>query len=153
MPGCLTRGIGCIDSSEPCTKYQGIQSTCAEYIGNSKKCWNHSSVTISSTYCVDKKCSDDSVSTTDMACNSSLKDCVTKGTGCIEKTASCTSYQGTQAICSAFKGSDGTKLCWNIAGANTITPCVDRVCSHNESASTASECEIFLPRAFGANVP
>jgi hypothetical protein len=92
MSSCLTKGMGCIDSTEPCTKYQGTQSICQNFVGNGKKCWNPTSVTVATTYCVDKKCSDDDTSTTDTACIASLTGCVTKGTGCIENTAACGSY-------------------------------------------------------------
>jgi len=153
MTGCLTNGFGCIDSAEPCSKYQGVQSVCNRFVGNGKKCWNPSSVTIATTYCVDKKCSDDNVSTTDIACNSSLTDCITKGTGCIEKTAACGSYSGTQAICSTFKGNSGTKPCWNVITASLTTPCIEKTCIHNTTATSDTECETFFPRVSGATIP
>jgi hypothetical protein len=65
---------------------------CRNFIGNGKPCWNLASVTLATTNCVDKKCSDDETSTTNAACEISLAGCVTKGTGCIEKTAACGSY-------------------------------------------------------------
>ena len=145
MTGCLTNGKGCIDSTEPCTAYQGIQSVCGGFTGNGKKCWNPNTLIL--TYCIDKKCSDDNVSTTDIACNSSLTDCVTKGTGCIEKTASCGSYSGTQVICSAFRS--GTKPCWNVATASITTSCVEKACIHNTTATLDTDCETFLPRISG----
>lgn len=153
MTGCVTKGLGCIPSTEPCTKYQGVQSTCDKFTGNGKRCWNPSSVTITSTYCVEKKCSDDNVSTTDAACNSSLTDCVTKGTGCIEKTAACESFSGTQATCSTFKGNSGSKPCWNVATATLTTPCLQKACINNTMATSDSECESFFPRLSGATVP
>lgn len=38
---------------------------------------------------------------------------MTKGSGCIDATALCNEYIGTQVDCSKFKGDNGTKQCWN----------------------------------------
>lgn len=84
-------------------------------------------------------CSDDILSTTNAACESFLSGCVTKGTGCIENTAVCTSYPGAStSVCDKFIGNN--KNCWWVSGSN----CVDKLCTHNSTASSDTECRAFL---------
>ncbi|CAD8176717.1 unnamed protein product [Paramecium octaurelia] len=143
MAGCVTRGKGCIAKTEPCTSYIGNQSTCSQFTGNSKKCWNTSAATATQ-QCRDRLCADDTTSNTDDSCLEFQVGCVTKGRGCIEATAKCTQYTGTQAECSKFKGENGTRQCWNSSTATPLIACVNRVCTHNLSATTDQECDDFL---------
>lgn len=80
----MTKGKGCIDKTEPCSKYQGNQETCKNFVGNSKKCWNQTGSTADS-FCVDRKCSDaENTIISDDICKQFLDGCVTNGKGCIE---------------------------------------------------------------------
>lgn len=45
MTGCLTRGKGCIKSTEPCTAYTGTQSVCETFKGATRRCTNVSTAT------------------------------------------------------------------------------------------------------------
>jgi hypothetical protein len=113
----LTKGTGCIDEIEPCSKYQGTQDTCKNFVGssNTKKCWNTSGSSITTTsFCVDRKCTDDVESQTDINCNQFLGGCVTKGIGCLDISAPCGSYTGTSATCLNYKGSNESKTCWSL---------------------------------------
>ncbi|CAD8160881.1 unnamed protein product [Paramecium octaurelia] len=143
MPGCVTRGKGCIAKIEPCTSYIGNQSTCSQFKGNSKKCWNNTDAT-STQLCRDRLCSDDTTSNTDDLCQEFLIGCVTKGSGCIDATAKCSQYTGTQTECSQFKGENGTRYCWNSDTATHLVVCVNRICTHNSSSTTDQECDAFL---------
>lgn len=57
--------------------------------------------------CKDRKCSDNTTATTDDECKAYMNTCVTKGTGCVEKSSDCSAYKGTRDICSKFMGSNG----------------------------------------------
>ncbi|CAD8087924.1 unnamed protein product [Paramecium sonneborni] len=143
MSGCVSRGKGCIAKIDPCTSYIGNQTTCSQFIGNQKKCWNNSNAT-STQQCRDRLCSDDTTSNSDELCQEFQVGCVTKGIGCIDVTSKCTQYTGTQGECKMFKGENGTKQCWNLSTATASTACVNRVCTHNLSATNDQECDTFL---------
>ncbi|CAD8149529.1 unnamed protein product [Paramecium octaurelia] len=142
MKGCVSRGLGCIDKTDPCNNYVGNQSTCSKFVGNGKSCWNDSTSTI--TQCRVRLCSDNQTYNTDSQCQEFQAGCVTKGRGCIIQTAKCSDYQGTQLECSQFKGSNGTKPCWNDIAATPLMSCVVRNCQHNTTAKTDKECNQFL---------
>jgi len=55
-----------------------------------------------------------------------MSGCVTKGTGCIEATSACSSYKGDKDTCGKFKGSSGSKYCWNTTGALITASCADK---------------------------
>lgn len=78
---------------------------------------------------------------------------MTKRKGCIEATAGCAAYQGTQEACAKFRGHSGTRLCWNLEGASSTKPCIEKVCSHYNSAKSNVMCEDFLPRLDGDTIP
>lgn len=73
-----------------------------------------------------------------------MKNCVTIGIGCVPNTEPCSIYSGTQEICSRFKGNKIIP-CWNLSTATPTTPCIEKACSHNTSATSDIDCEIFLP--------
>jgi hypothetical protein len=91
LAGCVTNARGCVAFTASCSNYLGTQATCANF---TKKCWNDTSA-VSTTVCLDRTCAQDIASIADGACISFLSTCLTKGTGCIEKTALCTAYLGT----------------------------------------------------------
>lgn len=39
---CLNKGKGCISKDAACSAYYGTTTTCANFTGNSKKCWSDS---------------------------------------------------------------------------------------------------------------
>lgn len=49
--------------------------------------------------------------------------CVTKGAGCVEKTADCSAYKGTRDMCAKFMGSDGKDYCFNVGNATETSIC------------------------------
>jgi hypothetical protein len=67
-----------------------------------------------------------------------MKDCIFNGAGCVAKTASCSSFKGTNTTCKNFKAEDGDKSCWSTS--STLGNCVDRTCSHLLGLSDA-ECK------------
>ena len=71
--------------------------------GNSIKCWSLSTTT--SDACIDRLCEHNTTATSDASCDEFLKGCLTKVTGCIDPTKSCTSYAGVTATCEKYKGS------------------------------------------------
>lgn len=101
---------------------------------------------------MNRKCSDDETSTTNIACENHLSGCVTKGTGCIENTAPCSSYKGSQATCSVFRGNKTTR-CWNANAADVNTPCYDKACADNIIGRTDADCDVFLPRLNATDKP
>jgi len=94
LSGCVTNGAGCLSSLTPCASYTGTQTTCAMFLGNSKKCFS-ASTTVGP--CRDKTCADDTTSTTDGDCDSSLSGCKTKSPGCLPASEPCSSYSGSQS--------------------------------------------------------
>ncbi|CAK87462.1 unnamed protein product (macronuclear) [Paramecium tetraurelia] len=142
LDGCVTNGKGCISSLEPCSSYVGNLQTCSKFKGNGRLCYSDSLVDIH--VCRDRQCSDNLDAVNDSDCNTFLPGCVNKGSGCIEDTKPCSSYYGTQAQCSKFKGEKGTKPCWNFASASNNTSCIDRECSHITRGTNTIECNSFL---------
>ncbi|CAD8156844.1 unnamed protein product [Paramecium pentaurelia] len=100
---------------------------------NSNTCWW---VTGS---CVARTC-DQAPATynTDTLCDAFLKGCLTKKTGCVAPTATCSSYQGTKATCEGF-----TIKCTNTNSATDTTACTDPVCTDNTDATTDDACKSF----------
>ena len=84
-------------------------------------------------------CTDNTTSTTDADCNTFLNGCVYGGAGCLASTEPCTSFTGASVDqCKLFKGA--SKSCWWESGSN----CVDKICTHNTTATTDSDCKDFL---------
>ncbi|CAD8101276.1 unnamed protein product [Paramecium sonneborni] len=142
LEGCVTNGKGCLSPLEPCNSYVGNSEQCSKFKGNNKICYSNSIVDI--TTCRDRLCSDDSKSKTDLECNNFMPGCVSKGIGCIPDTEPCSSYFGTQAQCSQFKGEKGTKPCWNLFEADNKSQCIDRKCYHMTRSTNDIECNTFL---------
>ncbi|CAD8044190.1 unnamed protein product [Paramecium primaurelia] len=142
MTGCLTRGKGCIASTEPCSAYKGTQAQCNNFKGAGRTCTNTSQAT-SSTSCIERKCSDNTTATSDTECSNFQVGCITNGRGCTSLTSQCTSFFGTQTTCSSFIGNSGKQKCYGTS-ETTSQSCVIRVCTHNVTATTDSECETFL---------
>jgi hypothetical protein len=65
---------------------------------------------------------------------------LTKGDGCISKTAPCSSYYGTKTTCGNFTGNG--KKCWG--DSTTKAACRDRVCTDKTTATNLSDCDQFL---------
>lgn len=95
----MTKGNGCLAPTAPCSSYVGTKATCSAFTA---KCWNTDAAG-ATTACTERACSDDTTSTTDSACSSFKTGCRTKGTGCIDGTSPCPSYQGTAATCDTFR--------------------------------------------------
>ncbi|CAD8122845.1 unnamed protein product [Paramecium sonneborni] len=107
--GCSYNGNGsCILSSAPCTDYTGDQITCKKFKGNNR---TNLCMAGSAGKCRAIDCNDDTTSQTDSDCNTFLSGCVTKGIGCIAKTAECGSYKGTTQKCLKFSGNLGADKC------------------------------------------
>ncbi|CAK62361.1 unnamed protein product (macronuclear) [Paramecium tetraurelia] len=75
---------------------------------------------------------------TDSLCDAFLKGCLTKKTGCIASTATCSSYSGTKATCEGF-----TIKCTNTNSASDTTACVDPVCTDNTDATSDDACKSY----------
>lgn len=103
MTNCVTRGVGCIPRTEPCTAYRGTKATCEsfrKYDGLDDDdqpkyilCSGDAANTETSP-CKTRVCGDNTTATDDTTCASYMSGCVTKGTGCIEATSACSSYKG-----------------------------------------------------------
>ncbi len=123
MKGCLTKKTGCLAPTDPCTSYSGSKATCE---GFTLKCTNADGVS-ETTACTNITCAGNTTATSDDACNSHHKGCLTKGTGCIDPSEACTAYPGTSTdICGKFTGSSGANKCWWITGGTT---CVNKACT------------------------
>ncbi|CAK89836.1 unnamed protein product (macronuclear) [Paramecium tetraurelia] len=142
MDGCVTNGKGCISNLEPCSSYIGNLQTCSTFKGNGRLCYSDSLVNIQS--CRDRQCSDNTKAILDSDCNKFMPGCLSKGVGCIEDTQPCSSYYGTQALCSRFKGEKGTKPCWNDGDATSSTRCINRECNHLSRGTNDVVCNSFL---------
>ncbi|TNV71507.1 hypothetical protein FGO68_gene15846 [Halteria grandinella] len=141
--GCLTNGKGCVESTVPCSSYQGTADTCQNFTGNNIKCWSKSA-TID--YCRDRQCSDNTTATKDDECDQFLSGCVTNGAGCLPKNSACGAFKGTQDICKTFNGSKG--FCWNTS-LTAASNCVDRVCTQY-TGTTDTDCATFIAVAANA---
>ncbi|CAD8187110.1 unnamed protein product [Paramecium pentaurelia] len=142
MEGCVTNGQGCISSLEPCYSYIGNRELCSKFKGNGRLCYSDSIVDIQ--ICRDRQCSDNSKAIIDSECNTFMPGCVTRGIGCIDDIEPCSSYFGTKAQCSKFKGEKGTKPCWNINDAPSDSRCINRECIHMSRGTNDIECNSFL---------
>lgn len=63
---------------------------------------------------------------------------MTKKKGCISSTATCSSYEGTKAICEGF-----TIKCTNTDSATETSACKDPVCSEKTNGTTDDACKSF----------
>lgn len=74
-----------------------------------------------------------------------MSGCVTNGAGCLTASSPCSSYKGTLTTCSNFKGSNGSKGCWNTLAATATTNCKDKECSDQIAGTyTDADCGTFL---------
>lgn len=85
LTGCLYDGNGsCVDKNASCSAYKGDSiNKCSLFKGDdgANPCsWNAGNT------CKTKECTDDTTSTTDIACGNFMTGCVTDGSGCVSKT-------------------------------------------------------------------
>ncbi|CAD8206022.1 unnamed protein product [Paramecium pentaurelia] len=138
LTGCLYDGnSSCVDKSASCTSYTGDATSCLNYKGDNgtNPCYQGSGGK-----CRSKSCNDDNTSTSDGDCNTFLPDkCVTKGTGCINKTSYCTSYSGTTEKCLTFTGNSGADKC------TRLESCVSKstTCSTKTGVTTNDDCLLY----------
>ncbi|KAM3134358.1 hypothetical protein pb186bvf_013471 [Paramecium bursaria] len=81
--------------------------------------------------------------TTTAQCSQFRFGCVSNGKSCIESTIPCSQYKGTQQQCHLYIGNG--KQCSNYPIATIDQPCIDKYCELNQSASSDSDCEKWLP--------
>ncbi|CAK67225.1 unnamed protein product (macronuclear) [Paramecium tetraurelia] len=153
LSGCVTRGTGCIPNSEPCTSYRGTKQLCEQfkkYTGldaNKNPIYEYCSGDATNTAtskCKVRTCADNTTATSDTDCAAYLKGCITKGTGCIDATSSCSGFQGDQAICAKFLGSSGKDYCWNASTALATATCAKKICS-DIAGKNNKECSDGMP--------
>ncbi|CAD8093820.1 unnamed protein product [Paramecium sonneborni] len=142
MPGCVTKGIGCIPDTEPCSSYFGTQAQCGKFKGdnNTKPCWNLSEAT-SQTRCINRECNHMPRGTNDVECNSFLEGCVSDGFQCLTQRT-CSSFYGSAKTCPLFNAID--KPCKGIN--NTIQQCKKLQCiDAPNNYDTDDKCNQFRP--------
>ncbi|CAD8055005.1 unnamed protein product [Paramecium primaurelia] len=153
LSGCVTRGTGCIPNSEPCTSYRGTKQQCElfkKYTGLDDKknptyeyCSGDAGNIVTSK-CKERTCADNTTATSDAECATYMKGCITKGTGCLDATSSCTVFKGDQAICAKFLGTSGRDYCWNTSTALVTANCAKKKCS-DISGKNNKECNDGMP--------
>ncbi|CAK64744.1 unnamed protein product (macronuclear) [Paramecium tetraurelia] len=141
LTGCLYDGNGsCVAKSAACTAYTGTAITCLNFKGSSaaNPCFQGVGGK-----CRNKTCSDDITSQSDGDCNTFLPDCVTKGTGCIDKTSQCTAYSGTTDKCLTFTGKSGADKCTRLeACVSKATTCASKtgIAGNDDCLSYHADC-------------
>ncbi|CAK67723.1 unnamed protein product (macronuclear) [Paramecium tetraurelia] len=149
MKGCVTRGTGCIPRDRPCSEYRGTKEKCEgfkqfSYYDTTKQidvyilCSGDAGNTETSS-CKERKCSDNIIASSDNDCKAYLDGCVTKGTGCVEKSADCSAYKGNQTTCAKFMGSNGNDYCYNTGAATDTSSCQKKKCT-NITGTNNKEC-------------
>ncbi|CAD8055987.1 unnamed protein product [Paramecium sonneborni] len=149
MKDCVTRGNGCIPKDRPCSEYRGTKTQCeafkyySHYDNVNKvdvyvQCSGMSSNKENSK-CKDRKCTDNTIATTNDECQAYLDGCVTKGIGCISKFFNCSVYKGTRDTCSNFTGSSGYEYCYNVENATETSNCQKKNCSDIQGTNN-KEC-------------
>ncbi|CAK67224.1 unnamed protein product (macronuclear) [Paramecium tetraurelia] len=153
LSGCVTRGTGCIPNNEPCTSYRGTKQQCEQfkkYTGldaNKNPIYEYCSGDATNTAtskCKVRTCADNTTATSDTECAAYLKGCITKGTGCIDATSSCTGFKGDQATCAKFMGSSGKDYCWNTSTALATATCAKKKCS-DIAGKNNKDCSDGMP--------
>ncbi|CAD8212927.1 unnamed protein product [Paramecium octaurelia] len=142
LTGCLYDGNGsCVAKSAACTAYTGDATTCLNFKGSNSANPCFQGV---SGKCRNKQCSDDTTSSSDGDCNTFLPDqCVTKGTGCIDKTSLCTAFQGTTEKCLTFTAKSGADKCTRLeACVSKATTCASKtgIAGNDDCLSYHADC-------------
>ncbi|CAD8211577.1 unnamed protein product [Paramecium octaurelia] len=153
LSGCVTRGTGCIPNTEQCTSYRGTKLQCEQfkrYTGldaNKNPTYEYCSGDASNTAtgkCKVRTCADNTTATSDTDCAAYLKGCITKGTGCIDATSSCSGFKGDQATCAKFMASSGKDYCWNTSTALVTAACAKKKCS-DIAGKNNKDCNDGMP--------
>ncbi|CAD8182439.1 unnamed protein product [Paramecium octaurelia] len=147
--GCVTKGVGCIEKTAKCDEYRGTRDQCSKFQGYVSKtltefCSGDATNTELSK-CRSRICSDNMTDNSDIQCQYFKSGCVTNGKGCIDITASCSSYKGTQEQCSKFMGNNRTVYCWNDLEATSDQRCIEKQCNHINGI-TNEQCELAFPK-------
>ncbi|KAM3145775.1 hypothetical protein pb186bvf_002070 [Paramecium bursaria] len=134
LPSCITVRPGCISQDSLCSVFTSTPDSCSQFRG----CRGDDS----NGNCDNKVCYDNLIATSDQECIQYSAQCLTNGMGCVNKSDSCSFYQGTEETCKKFIG-NGIR-CWQILNAPATTPCIEAQCSYNLTASNDNDCKTFM---------
>ena len=80
--------------------------------------------------------------TTNAACGTFRKGCLTNGAGCVESTVACSGYKGTQTTCNAFVGN--SVPCTNTSTSVATDACINKTCALNTTAKNDADCKAWI---------
>lgn len=104
--GCITTGLGCIDTLPLCNTYTGTVDVCKKMVGKDGKCTLDTTSTTGT--CKLRVCAEASLTTyDDTTCGDYKYGCKSTGFSCVDTLKNCSTYTGTSTTCLNYVGLEG----------------------------------------------